>query len=380
MLNINTWDWRYKVYFSNKIENEVEEYYCRLNKKLQGVYEGLLEFYKSFYTFGILLDSIKICDKNNIETIIDYAVKNKRDITYTPEILYKKYLSEINKLIIDNNYKEVLKDLLSESLNGKIIYDNYKSILPLIFDNIYEDVKRIILSEGEMIINFDHGSSIDDDPNQVLFQFNEIFKFLKKNNSLISKFGKLCISEFDKEVKVGTGYAEWWDESLTGEKNKLILFSNHDSLYFSDLKYTIIHEVYPGHGHFYSSIKNSKNSRLDHGFLEIIEGWATYAEWNSIESTYIQSIRKNALNLIKNSIQEDFKNYLKITYNNNKKKCLSEENNINSIINLSQYIGFTESYYWGAVMFEYLFDRSKSLDCKDFLSEGIDLLGDYLYG
>lgn len=380
MSDINIWDWRYKIYFSKEIEGTVKTFASQLGKKSKMIYDVLINFYKSFYSFGILIEEIKTKDEEQIKSIIDYAVLNADEIIYTPKILYENYIGEIRSLDIEEKYKEILKTLLDKSLEGKIVYDEYKMVISEVFGNIYENMKEIIFSDGELKTDYDHGRRIGEEDDQIISEFNKIFNSIKRDTALISKYGHLVINDFDKEIKDGSGYAEWWDETLTGKKNKLILYKNGDSLNYYDFKYTIMHELYPGHAHFYNCIKNSNKSKLDHGFIEIIEGWATYAEWNSIECPYIKSVRKNALFLIKNSLHEGFIDYLSQTYNNNIKKGMNERNNISSIINISQYIGFSEAYYWGAVMFEYLFEYSKVLSCKDFLRYGAGVLEEYLYG
>ena len=382
-MDINIWDWRYRIFFSEDVLRQVEIFIEHLDEREKRVYNNILSFYSSFYSFGILLDEVKrsIDERESIdvESITSKAKKNLDKIIYTPSILFKFYEKEIDNLNISESIKSILKEILSASRDGKIVYDGYLRMNAVLFGKVYDNLVEIIVREGEQVVDNDKGFKIAPDDNTILKYFREFYDSTSSNAEIIEKFGSTNVHDFDADVLPGSCYAEWWDHTLTGEKNRLILYKNEDSLNYNDLKYTVIHEVYPGHGHFYQSIRDSLDPKIDHGLNEVIEGWATYAEWNAVDSQYVRNIRKNALNLLRHSVQSDFKDYIECIYKINRENGLSKDGAMNSIRYLSQYIGFSESYYWGAVMFEYLFDLKKAITPKAFLKAGIKSLGEHLY-
>ena len=110
-----------------------------------------------------------------------------------------------------------------------------------------------------------------------------------------TKFGCSAIQDFGTQIIDGNGYGEWWDREISDTgRDELVLYTNDNQVKCDDYKYTIIHETYPGHGHFYNYVR-VQNDCMDHGAMSLVEGWATYCEWNTYPSKCVNVIKHNAL-------------------------------------------------------------------------------------
>lgn len=171
------------------------------------------------------------------------------------------------------------------------------------------------------------------------------------------------------ETVPGAGFAEWWDSSLNEGNDLLRLFINADSMYENDLLYTIQHEVYPGHGHFYHMSKGSGSPVFDHGAMTLVEGWATYAEWHAQPSSYTEATRHNALLLLQDTIHLSGSERAATVLTHKREQGYSAEEGLRTLEYVSQYIGFLESYYWGALWFEQVFDKLSIITPAAFLRQ-----------
>lgn len=89
------------------------------------------------------------------------------------------------------------------------------------------------------------------------------------------------LPRFDVEVGDSpTGFGEYWPTSLdpTAAHDRLIVHAGPDAARQRTLQATLVHEVC-GHGFFYSREREQQPSFLDHGAMNLVEGFATWSEW-----------------------------------------------------------------------------------------------------
>lgn len=343
------WDWKYRIFFDDCIRHEMDSKKIVLTSDELEIFEIGLRFYQSFYSFGILFDLI-VENPKIAEVYVKKALNNQDKIIKTPDILFRYYLKKIDSINITTSIKDKLIALLKVSLSGKEILSEFWKYVNDIFGDCF----------GEIVSNFKDSnySSRMRVPRQRIIRrdcrelFYSIYKNLVNDERLIAKYGTSNIQDYTVKITEGVGYGEWWDHeiSLSG-KDELILFTNDSKVKADDYLYTIIHETYPGHGHFYASVRN-KNLFFDQGAMMLVEGWATFCEWNTYPSKYIDATRHNALATLYNSYFKDVNEIADIIRAENRRRHIPQKVFIKKIINQTQYIGFIESYYLGALWIE----------------------------
>ncbi len=360
--SILVWNWRYRIFFNSKILADLEEFIESLKDGEKEIYNKIKDFYLGFYSISILLDEIEV-SPDRASDIIPYAQKRRNLLVQTPSMLYSFLRDRIVSLNIDDAQKQQLYDLLESSLKTDYCV-SYSEIAPFIFGETFYRMECDI-SRVSQIEAIDHGEIIPSRRTQALQ--DDYYKKLKNDLDLIKRFGACPIESYKIQVKPGSGFAEWWDRDLTSDNSDLlIIFTNSDSQNTNDLFYTIVHEMYPGHGFFYNNVAHT-GSLMDHGAMALIEGWATYAEWHAVESDYSKNIRNNSLYFLKEMKEKDLNKRATKIYNKKLAQGYSETEALRTIDYATQYIGFLDSYYYGALFIE-LFLFEKKLSPKDFIN------------
>jgi hypothetical protein len=172
------------------------------------------------------------------------------------------------------------------------------------------------------------------------------------------------IPDFNTALSSGAGFAEYWPTTLTGaDQNRLIIYDNPDQLGYENFQATIAHEVL-GHGTFYAFASQANAPFFDHGAMALIEGWATWCEWEASAPQfghYLRAVRCSALRRfslrdpgeIERQIEADT---VLLGY--------SSSVAASSIENFFQYPGFGYAYSLGALWFE---DRLREEEPRHFL-------------
>lgn len=229
--------------------------------------------------------------------------------------MYQPLTNDIKKLGIPENSKSFINTLLTYSINyGQEI--NYIDVCETFFgDSFSVMIDEVMKVKKPQKLN--HGEKLSAQNVADLYQI--FYKQLCKNVCLNDNFGSCAIISCGTKINNDVGYAEWWDrELLESKEDLLILHTNPESLNSNDLFYTIIHEMYPGHGHFYNTVTHSDHL-VDHGAMSIVEeGYRT-----------IEALRTTRY--------------------------------------ATQYLGYLESYYYGAIWIE-LFIKKNNIKPRTFLS------------
>ena len=354
---MNVWDWKYRVFFDDKIKEKLLEWMQSLSSDERTVYEEIKSFYCSFFSFGILWDLISE-DTQNSDKYVLKAMKNRELIIKTPKQLVRYYRNCIKNSIYDERLKANLSELLEKSVNANEISSEYWSFIARIYGKSFDDMK--VSFSSDFFCN-NHISL----PRQKIIKgnckeiFEEIYSSITNDSSIQEKFGKPSILDFHTRIEEGNGYGEWWDCEIspTG-KNELVLYTNDNRVKSEDYRYTIIHETYPGHGHFYNFIR-SENDAMDHGAMGLIEGWATYCEWNTYPSTYVNAVRHNAMACLWESAHLSADELAESIFVRNKRKKRPFKKYVTNLVYSTQYVGFMESYYLGALWLELIFKSGK---------------------
>ena len=361
---MNVWDWHYKVYFDDKLYRAVREWSKGLLPKEAEIVQKTLDFYRSFFTFGILLEQISTAPDNS-RLLIETALQDSSRLVRVPTLLLETFRKRIDELPIPVPEKNQLQDLLSQAMQGKeirtdlwaylhwIMGDNYSRLLGKILDPAYSSYHTL---PHQKTILGDHRSLFDD-----------IFSKLQQAKLLVERFGPSAISDFTTTIQEGSAYGEWWDQDLTGDpKDQLILYTSDQAVKNSDYLYTIIHETYPGHGHFYNYVRNPR-TQMDHGANLLVEGWATYCEWHSIPSDYADTVRHNDIVFLYNSYCCSLNDFADALWKNKKKNHIPFEKALPSLFYATQYIGYLESYYMGGLWLEDVIDTQRIYTPQQFL-------------
>lgn len=360
--NILTWDWKYRIFFDEKLKLIIENFIACLKGEERDRYIKIKNYYLGFYSISILIDAIN-SDPSRAPEIIKRALDCKNQLIQTPFLLLPLLSEEIIALPINEEGKAQLNWLLKYSADqGSPI--NYVDACDLIFGDWFPAMRDEI-SKIDKLSKIDHGEKLTVENLTQLY--TEFYKELVNNPLLKNKYGDCSIGLYDTSIEDGVGFAEWWDrELIDSTKDLLVLFTNPDSLNTNDLFYTIIHEMYPGHGHFYNNVTHTHHL-VDHGAMSIIEGWATFVEWNSIESEYAKNCRNNALYFLKENAVSDMNERAAKNYQRKITQGYSEEEALRTTRYATQYIGFMEAYYYGAIWIELFLEKNNMLP-RDFIA------------
>ena len=349
---LNVWDWKYKLILSDSINQKVRNFIKILQPEEKKIYEAMIDFYSGFYSFDVLLNLLQE-DEAEQDKIINTAQKNIGKALKVPSVLKEYYKKRINSAFFQNNkLKEQLDQMLTFLMDEKAFIET-DEIQKVIFGPYYSGMKKAIAIQGPLTEKTRNLLKISD----IEFYLNDFLSKIRKDETIQLEFGKYIIPEYDTYVKEGAGFAEWWDRDLINkQRDLLVLYKNKDSLNLDDFEYTIYHEIYPGHGQFYNFARQASDfiPNFDHGAMSLIEGWATFCEWNVKETNYARSLRERGRRFLNISLLQQSSAEQKISslYQNMLERGYSVDQAVNTILYFSQYPGFTESYYLGAICIE----------------------------
>lgn len=361
---LDCWDWYYRIAIDNTIEKKVfrwMENLCDLEYKIM---EEVVLFYRNILSIGILVDQIEEMPDRAKEFLNRVDRMNVQPLK-TPEVLVQWFHNRIQVLPVDKCIKDQLHEILESSASGQEISPLYWEFCKQLFGDAWIQMKSV----------FDDPQYDDYEilPKQTLIDkkhkelFHSIFSSVTSNQKLISQYGKSAIEEFDLVIEEGMHYGEWWDRDLTNyEKDRLILFENAQSVREQDYFYTILHEAYPGHGQFYNAVRN-EHTCMDHGAMALVEGWATYCEWHSYPSSYINVIRHNAMVSLRSSYRLGAVQRSEKLWKQLLQTGASEAQARQSLVYATQYPGFTEAYYLGALWLEAVINMQHKYTPETFL-------------
>lgn len=350
---LDIWDWKYKLMLSESTFERVQSFVKELKIEERRIYQSIIDYYSSFYSFDTFLDLI-IESGTQSKRVIEIASKKIDKALRVPKILKDYYEEKIKtNFSEDEGIREYLNNMLLEIIDDRKSCRSTDEIQNIIFGKYYTGIKSSLLDSKVITEKVKQLIEVDD----VKMYVQQLLANIKNNQDIIAKFGRCMIQDYNINVIKGSGFAEWWDKDLIGEmKDLLVLYDNMDALNKDDFEYTIYHEIYPGHGQFYNYARINSNiiPNFDHGAMSLIEGWATYCEWNVNDTFYSNSLRERGKEFLRISLLDNREciEKIKYIYENKLKRGYTTDQAINSVLYFSQYPGFLESYYLGAICIE----------------------------
>lgn len=315
----------------------------------------------SFYSISQLIDAIEANPAQH-KILVEIAAVNQDKLIFTPALLHDTIKKRIASLP-EACQKEVCH--LFDVSCTSCYHPDYQQYCGVVFGQLFSNIVEAAIAGAEST-KIDHGRPLSS--SELIPFVEQEMKKLTTDKKIIGRFGCCSLDTYDTEMSNDTGYAEWWDrELLGGERDKLVLFTNSDSMFINDLKYTLIHEIFPGHGHFYHCLAHNSGHLFDHGAMALIEGWATYVEWNTVPSAYIQQIRQNGCAYLASCFSHTGDALAQSILDRKRALGFSDAESFRTITYATQYIGFLESYYMGALWFE-LYLAKMQIDPVDFLN------------
>ena len=340
--------WRYQIFFDEKLKDEITYFITNYRQSEKKIMTDLMDYYLSFYSFQLLIDALTEQDPTEHNTIIAKAKKHINQILNVPPSLYDYY---VEKIKIFSSYEVDLLSILNEAVKQPHKEINQK-LYQIIFGNYLPNLKTYIEAIASQPIPAHTKKALE--ITDVSKTFENLIELVSTNKDLIQKFGPMSNKNYDIIVKDDHGFGEWWDKDLYDDysENTLILYKNAEAMNYDDFLYTILHEVYPGHGYFFDRIKLNKENVIDSGAMFLIEGYATFVELTANLNDYSNHLRQRYAHIAAQMLSSTYLN----------------QSTPNSLIYYTQYIGYLESYYLGAFMIEYLLHEKNYNSIDDFIS------------
>lgn len=345
------WQWKYKIYFNQSIKEELIIFANQFKEEEKEILNEIISFYEGFYTFQILLDALDNKEENQQKEIVKKALDNIGHVLRLPDSLKEYYANEAKKYTA---FKKELNFILKKALEKEDQKLKSIELLKIVFGKHYNPLYNHILN-----VSIDENISYEKKPiknENITAHYYECLDVVKNVPFVLNEFGKMSNNEYDVIVKNEDGFGEWWDKDIYEDykNDTLVLFKNSKSLNEDDFLYTIIHEAYPGHGYFFKQAKLGKKDKLfDSGAMFLIEGYATFVEFFINISDYSKFLKQQYSKIALSILDYDFKT--------------TTVEDIELERNLTQYVGYKESYYWGAFMIDYFIKSKKYKNIKEFL-------------
>ena len=337
-------DWKRRLPFDNIVYKDVKRYSLRLNTYERELMDIQIEYYRNNFSLLQVMNHFKtLKTKEEIENFIKSVLKRQDGLLYIPNCLKTFFKKKINDEF--STYKAFFEILLTKCLEKKpentylpvakaILGDYYKPVMKYV--NRYSKMKLIKTIQKKVPT-----AGYENMARDIIYRCQSDF-------TLSSIFGR---SSFRRNLPISVvddfGYGEWISKQVTYNNNRLFLYSNHNTLTDVQIEHMVYFNVYPGYGHFYTTILEGNNKiSFDNGATYLINGWAMYAMCHSESSAYAMSmmsegsvIMKKLLSKKLDKAYEDIYVYLLGLYP--KQKVMSY------IINYTQFPGHYMSYILG---------------------------------
>jgi len=374
--DIMTWDWRYKIGLQPSLKQTIRDKINILPKKQKELYQDLIFYFNQYISLHSILEKLhspteKQWDQLNFPTIS----LTKGKLLWIPPLIQEPIERLMNEIIVVNpQFEDILRELFDHGVHAGKVPD-YKQQFSIIFGHYFPKV----IDHANNLAPFSYQT-----PKQMIDE-QDILPFAEKtldeiihNETINQAYGTFNIENYETTIKKNIGgFAEFWPREINDNNtDELVLIINENSLNYADLELTLYHEVYPGHGHFYEWARNKRSFPFfDHGANALIEGWATYVEWHTVNNEYARYLRANAkrnLELLKANTSKQSVNEKLETLYNDSRRSNTENQAKYSLIYFSQYPGFLESYYLGAYWLDYKITAGDFSAPKDFLQHLVD--------
>ncbi len=337
-------DWKRRLPFDNIVYKDVKRYSLRLNTYERELMDIQIEYYRNNFSLLQVMTHFKtLKTKEEIENFIKSVLKRQDGLLYIPNCLKTFFKKKINDEF--STYKAFFEILLTKCLEKKP-ENTYLPVAKAILGDYYKPVMKYVNRYSKMKLIKTIQKKVPTAGYENMAR--DIIHRCQSDFTLSSIFGR---SSFRRNLPISVvddfGYGEWISKQVTYNNNRLFLYSNHNTLTDVQIEHMVYFNVYPGYGHFYTTILEDNNKiSFDNGATYLINGWAMYAMCHSESSAYAMSmmsegsvIMKKLLSKKLDKAYEDIYVYLLGLYP--KQKVMSY------IINYTQFPGHYMSYILG---------------------------------
>lgn len=337
-------DWKRRLPFDNIVYKDVKRYSLRLNTYERELMDIQIEYYRNNFSLLQVMNHFKtLKTKEEIEDFIKSVLKRQDGLLYIPNCLKTFFKKKINDEF--STYKAFFEILLTKCLEKKP-ENTYLPVAKAILGDYYKPVMKYVNRYSKMKLIKTIQKKVPTAGYENMAR--DIIHRCQSDFTLSSIFGR---SSFRRNLPISVvddfGYGEWISKQVTYNNNRLFLYSNHNTLTDVQIEHMVYFNVYPGYGHFYTTILEDNNKiSFDNGATYLINGWAMYAMCHSESSAYAMSmmsegsvIMKKLLSKKLDKAYEDIYVYLLGLYP--KQKVMSY------IINYTQFPGHYMSYILG---------------------------------
>lgn len=362
LIQIPEWDWHYRVGFDSELAD-----------KIRTTLVTALGFNNSTSELNELTAYEKLV---SIDSLVTYSIENPFRFASYVEVAQQKQLlhlplelhgvidKRISSSSLPASHQIVLKQLCKSASNVKYV-NHAKYLTELVLGADFIDTACDLLAaycDGGSRPTDQQSSSNIDGILSILEEYKlELLEYGRSTLPLSFNLSPIWQTRADFSVDC---YAEYWPSLLTNTVNTLVLGKGLLSASNRDILGTFVHEI-SGHAFFYDFVEKCPLQLIDHGATCLIEGWATWCEWNSplCNSDYKLYLRLLALSYLKLVAVSDVDKAIEHLHRCSRMSRLSSAQISQSILYYFQYPCYSLSYYTGAAWFEmYKLNNDSVLD------------------
>lgn len=355
---IDSWDWHYRVGFDQALAGRIKSNAKELKSEMeQRILLQQLDIFSSMVSISALCDTL---DENpeRFQELLDGVERSR--LLHVPSYVAKVLQSRIEQL--PERLEPAKKDLaalLSSATNSPFI--NYHAE---IFEPVFgSELKSLVCKSLSRLPPAPKDQSID--RHDLKATVDHILKILMAGSHVNTVLGDVIIPNFETILKEGTGFAEYWPVELSGStSNQLIVFDNPDQLRVGTLQTTLAHEVL-GHSVFYEAEVSYAPPFFDHGAICLVEGWATWCEWNASATPHGDFSRAARLYGLRHFYENDVDKLRRSISYDIHSLGYSDAIVSSTMMYFFQYPGYSLSYTLGALWFE---DRFRDVRPDNFFA------------
>lgn len=378
-VQISEWNWHYRVGFDTSLQRKVRQVEQELkNERLKHQVSRHLELFSDFISVDALIEAIRERPEK-ADSYIDEAMQ--KQILFCPAFACTRWPTNSTEMpdMSVSSFKR-LSRIIEESRGSDFINLN-KSYFAAVFTEsqvagLVSDGQRFTRDKKNEVVPCrksnarDHASKYQLEAH--LKGIEKAAKALYPTSTYTSAPDYSC--RISSEINC---WAEYWPRQLTGKQNILLLGLE---LLKSDedvIASTLVHEI-AGHAFFYNIVERREIQLIDQGAHCLIEGWATWCEWNCdyLDLELRRQLRSDGchqLDFIFEESQDKITSAISLFCS---LKGYSEEVTKATILTFFQYPCFSHSYILGALGLEKII-KNKSLEEFWYELEGAQA-GNYL--
>ena len=349
---ITEWDWHYRVGFDLELAKKIESTFVSalgLEYSLAEVSE--LKAYRELISIDALVNQA-IVNPDRCNAYAEQAFQNQ--LLHLPLELQSIIIERISfASSLSVSQKDLLIKLCHYAANAKFINHDIH-LTEMVLGTNFIDIASDQYSQNH-VEDFPRPSQ---EPNS---NIDFILSLLERYQQRLVQYGLSNLPSFIPLYPVWqieaclalNCYAEYWPSLVTGIDNHLVLGKALLSATQSDIIGTFVHEI-SGHACFYELVRNGFFGFIDHGAICLIEGWATWCEWNSpfCSSEHKLQLRHRAFTYLRDATEQDVDKVIILLSNIGRESRLSPVMKTQLLMDYFQYPAFSLSYYLGAAWFE----------------------------